>query len=288
MRKTVFAFPDGINEFLVADTLFARAYQETPDQKRGLLKTCIVRLYEWYGPGRLASGQTASSWRSGFDSVLRFAPVDYCVVLLDGSLRSPSRLLAGVVPPLACGVEQVLVARMGADTAWEQPLLTGLELAGQELVADMDAGRVKTLLAELAESGADGAVVDLTADGRLRPETGGPAWFRPMQLCCADVWMDGEKPFDLDALAFCQPDLDITVHGGAGELPPGNFLPGTNDLEHVLANLTEVAYLPFDLVGKGLDRASLVLGPGQEGGWIWPELLPEFFQKHRIALTTGA
>lgn len=288
MRKPECAFPDGTSEFLVDDTLFARAYQETPDHCRALLKTCIARLYEWYGPSRTSGGLTEASWRSGFDSIRCHAPVDYCLVLFDETLRSPSRLLAGVVPAMACGVDHLLAVRVGASGEWEQPILTGLELAGQELAADMDAAAVTRLLDDLDDSGCTGAVVDLTADGGLRPERSGPAWYRPTPVSSTNVWMEEGDLFDLEALAFAQPDLDFTVHGCVGDLPQGSFLCGTNDLEHVLANLTNVAYLPASLAKAGLDRAELVLGPGQEGCWAWPGLTPEFFQIHRIAWTIGA
>ena len=50
---------------------------------------------------------------------------------------------------------------------------------------------------------------------------------------------------------------------------------------------TDVAYLPAERMDAATSRARLLLGPGQEGCWFWPDLHPDHFQSHCIAWTSG-
>jgi hypothetical protein len=291
MQKTACEFPEWINEFVVDDEAFARAYDAVPDNRRALLKTNIARLFEWYGPSRRISGREAVAWRGGFDSVQFSAPADYAVVVFDANLASPARLLASVVPPLACGVENVLAVRLGGDE-WPEPLLTGLELAGQELVTDMSLVRVKGMLEEMDASGATGVVLGLELGQGLFRSLRFPT--RNIDFIClkcdreAVLWIDTDEPFDLDGLAFAHPDLSFAVHGAEIALPPEGFRCEGNDFQDFLDSIREVAYAPASRVDEALDRARLVLGPGQEGCWVWPQLRPESFQFQSTAWTIGA
>lgn len=291
MQKTVFEFPDRLHEFVVDDTLFARAYDAIPDYRRALLKTCIARSYEWYGPSQCDSGRTAQMWRSGLSSVEQVATLDFAVVVFDGTLVSPTRLLAAVVPALASGVRNVLVVRLGGGE-WHQPLLTGLELAGQELVADMTTEELQLFLDECNAAEARGLVLGVGMERgnfkALRFPSNRVA-FKCLNCDQAvSVWSDSEQLFDLQALAFAQPDLNFSVFGAEGEGLPDSFSFHGNDFSDFLESLREVAYAPASCVDEALNRARIVLGPGQEGCWVWPQLRPEDFQFHSTAWTIGA
>ncbi len=279
MQNDAYELPDWINEFALGDDLFARAYDAVPDHRRALLKTGIARLWEWYGPSRARARRKAVSWRAGFSSVEESAPADCAVVAFNGDLVSPARLLAAVVPAVTCGVDTVLPVRLGGD-AWPEPVLAGLELAGLERVVQMEPHRLKTLLEETDRAGRTCVAIGLEL---------GPGVFRSLRfptrnidftcLKCdreAALWMDADDPFDLDALAFAHPDLSVSVHDGDGDF--GVFLNAIRD----------IAYVPPSRVGQALTRARLVLGPGQEGCWVWPQLRPEAFLFHSTAWTIGA
>ncbi|MBG0789243.1 MAG: hypothetical protein H0S80_01970 [Desulfovibrionaceae bacterium] len=290
MQKNACDFPEWINEFAVADERFAHAYETVPGHRRALLKTAIARLFEWYGPSRTTARRLAEEWRGGFASVQDTVPADYAVVVFDASLVSPARLLAAVVPALSCGVENVLAVRLGTGE-WSAPVLAGLELAGQELVAEMDADRLKGLFEELDASGAKGAVLGLELPQGVFRALRFPT--RRIAFTClrcdrsVPVWMDPEEPFDLEALAFSHPDLDFAVHGAEAALPAG-FSRGGKDFQGFLDSIREVACAPASRVGEALDRARLVLGPGQEGCWVWPQLRPGHFHYHSTAWIIGA
>ncbi|CCH47560.1 hypothetical protein [Pseudodesulfovibrio piezophilus] len=292
MKHTSFSFPDWINDFIPADELFAQAYDGIADTQRAWMKTAIARLFDWYGPRKDTSGHVTRIWDAGFKTRTAYEVVDFAVVLFDGSLQSPARLLAALVPALAGGVKNVLAIRVSAQPPWREALLTGLELAGQELVVDMTDVQVRRLFNELRDSNHTGAVTvlgpkaavikssELQAASRL-------SFWRPRFSRAATVWMDKTAPFDLETLAFIHPDIIFSVFGAECEMPTDNFSYEGADFGDCLNALIDVAYLPDARLPDALNRAKLILGPGQEGCWIWPDLHPEHFQFHTTAWTLG-
>ena len=286
MSDPALSLPDLIGESLVDDALFAAAYGESSDRERALMKTCIARLYDWYGPRKDMACEVSKGWRGGFASVARSAPVDFALVLFDGNFVSPARLLAALVPAVACGVPNVLAVRVDGGGEWTGPLLTAMELAGQELVADMTTEGVSSLLGDLAETGASGAVVDLTARPGLCAGSGRLPVQSPVFDPGVALFLDGPETFDLDALAFIHPDTAFTAFGADVPLPDG-FVRGGEEFSAFLEEVGDAAFVPADRINDTLGHARLVLGPGQEGCWVWPELHPEFFLFHRTAWTIG-
>ncbi|WP_319584587.1 hypothetical protein [uncultured Pseudodesulfovibrio sp.] len=286
MPDTVLSLSELIGESQVDDALFAQAYAESADQERALMKTCIARLYNWYGPSKDTACEVARRWRGGFGSVSRSAPVDVALVLFDDTCVSPARLLAALVPAIACGVPNVLAVRVDGKGDWAPPLLTAMELAGQELVADLTGKGVSVLLDKVADAGAKGAVVDLTGRPGLCAGRNDLAVYCPDFDRSASIFLDEPDTFDLDALSFIHPDMEFTVFGAEVPLPDG-FVSGSEDFQAFLTSVRNVAFVPADRIGDALGHARLVLGPGQEGCWVWPELLPGFFLFHRTAWTIG-
>jgi len=277
---------DLIGESLVDDALFAAAYGESTDRERALMKTCIARLYDWYGPRKDTACEVARRWRGGFASVARAAPVDFALVLFDETFVSPARLLAAVVPAVACGVRNVLAVRVDGEGEWARSLLTAMELAGQELVADLSGDSVSSLLGDLSDTGASGAVIDLAGRPGLCAGRSRVAVHSPIFDCKAVLYLDALETFDLDALTFIHPDIGFTVFGPDFPLPDG-FVRGGEEFPSFLDAVRDVAFVPANRIGYALDHARLVLGPGQEGCWVWPELHPAFFLYHHTAWTIG-
>lgn len=292
MKNAPFIFPDWINDLIPDDELFARAYQDTPDEKRAWLKTCIARLYDWYGPRKDVFGESTLHWAAGFETRTQYEAVDFAVVLFDGSLLSPARLLAALVPALAAGVKNVLAVRVTNGSPWRKAVLTGLELAGQELVVDMTDIQARRLFNELRESNRKGAVTvlgpkaavikssELQAASRI-------SFWRPRFSRAASIWLEDVDTFDLEMLAFVHPDMVFSVFGAEPELPADNFSYEGDGFDDFLEAIMDVAYLPAERADLALKKARLVLGPGQEGCWVWPDLHPEHFQFHCTAWTIG-
>lgn len=294
MKRMMFSFPDWLNEFVPADDVFATAYEDIADSNRAWLKTNIARLLDIYGARQDVGGTVDRRFRSGFNLKATHEAVDFAVILFDSSLLSPARLLAALIPAFASGVEHVLAARVGANGGpWRKAVLTGLELAGQELVVDLTDAQARRLFTHLRDTNRPGAVsvlgpkaasiksTELQAASRM-------GFWRPRFTRAAAIWMDDEQTFDLNVLAFMHPDMVFSVFGAQTELPADNFSYEGEDLADFMDAIIDVAYTPQQHMSQAMTAAKLVLGPGQEGCWIWPDLYPEHYQYHTIAWTNGA
>jgi hypothetical protein len=292
MNRTNFTFPDWLGELVPEDELFGIAYEDVGEKNRAWMKTCIARLFDWYGPRKDVSGEEIRRWQSGLDTRTAHAPADFCVVLFDDNLLSPARLLAALVPALAGGVKQVLAARVFTGTPWRKAVLTGLELAGQEFVVGLDDTQSRRLLTELREGEHAGSVTVLgpkaaaIVAGEMRTASRMSFW-RPRFSRFATIWMEDENSFDLETLAFIHPDMVFQVFGAEVDLPANNFSYEGEGFDACMDALTDVAYLPADRMDAALNKARLLLGPGQEGCWFWPDLHPDHFQSHCTAWTLG-
>ncbi|WP_419787733.1 hypothetical protein [Pseudodesulfovibrio sp.] len=292
MEHTPFSFPQWINSLVPDDAFFSRAYQTLSDGERAGIKTAIARLYDCYGPRKDLCGEDVRHWTGGFATRSRYESVSFAVVLFDDSLLSPARILAALVPATAMGIEQVLAVRVGNDKPWPESILTGLELAGQELVVSMDSTQVRHLLADLRESDRTGAVLLLgpeatSAGAGEQYAAKRMAFWRPRFSRMASVWMEEESPIDLDALAFMHPDIAFSVFGMQGQLPAENFAYVQGGFDVFLKTASDVAYLPKERMSSAAGHFKLMFGPGMEGCWIWPDLHSSFFQSYGTAWTLG-
>ncbi len=270
----------------VDDAAFAAAYEATGDVDRARLKTCIARLHVLYGQtGDVREGCGVTSWRQGFVSMERATPCAWTLVCVDGAWTSAPRLLAALLPALFAGVGCVAVLRTGGTGAWPARVLAALELAGQEVVADVDSAALSGVLDALAAGDeAGGRTGRLLLLGQHPEELSTHA-----RALGVEVWRDGPAPaigivsgsedidpadqMDVAALRAAHPDatfMDVpaTPHG-APSAP--------------LAPLTAVACAPAH-VGGWLAHAGLVLGPGHEWCWMHPGLSPAWFTRRAVAL----
>ena len=292
MKHTAFSFPDWITPFIPDDALFAQAYQGVGDNERAWLKTSIARQHDWCAPRKDVAGEDLRRWIGGFETRTRFEPVDFAVVLFDDSLLSPARLLAALMPALAAGVRHILAARVGEGGPWRKAVLTGLELAGQELVIDIDENQARRLLNDLRETDRPGGVAVLGPKAAVvwageQHSASRMTFWRPRFSRMASIWMEDGSTFDLEALAFMHPDISFSVYGAEATLPAINFSRVNGGFDDFLAAMGDVAYLPSERMEHALGRAKLALGPGHEGCWIWPDLHPNLFQFHSTAWTLG-
>lgn len=293
------------------DAAFQRAYAALSACHRSWLKLCIARLCDHFGGGLgTAFLEQGSSVRhaSGLERCCVSRPLSWCVVLLDEAMVSAPRLLATVLPPILAGVGELWVVRLcGRKVPWPPSLLTALELAGVEQVAQCRMAAAPGLLTHLARGEERGAVLmPQRLEGLSRQ-----AWLDMVQAPRLRVWhplpqkgiglyiptLDA-SPWDFETLAWSQPDLAIEVwvqhpdpNGVRKEdlerewaltLPAG-CTPRQGDASDFLEQGFGVVYAPPEMHEAALRGSWLALGPGQEGCWIWPDLQPCFFQQHAAA-----
>ena len=274
-------WPEAMELGRLDDAAFAAAYARVPDRQRAWIKTGLAAAFAAYGGPRVAECRQYS--RLGHDLALTSldVPLDYALFVCGPGYASPARLVAAVVPALCARVPDVAALRLGR--AWPRPLVTALELCGVETVCRSDVRSLAGIAAKLPQKGQ--GVVVLLGDVRRLP--GWPSAIRLFDLAVAGraaVYADAQTAFDAEALAFAHPDLTFFLYGQ--DVPSlDRFCPGPGP-----GNLAEAAELGYDAVyaapgqfAPGLAAAPLVLGPGRETCWLWPDLTPEAFRRRRLA-----
>lgn len=284
MMEETTVFPEWLNGLLLPDATFASAYAAVSSQQRALFKTAIARAHAILGPQRDRDCLTSRSLRQGVDVAISTAPASCAVVLFDSD-SSPAFVLAALVPAFLAGVPEVLAVHVG-DDAPSKEMLTALELAGQEDVAVMDADRCFELLAET--DAADGLRVCVAGSQGAScvpiPEVAGLALWRAPVPGTLGVWLgdhaDDEEGVDADAIAFCHPHVALDLCH-ASEQDDGPLF------EDFLAR-HDVVFVPEQRLVQSLPWCSLVLGPGEESAWLWPDLSVEFFLLFRFGISRSA
>ena len=277
-------WPEAMDRGRLADASFARAYARVPDRDRALLKTGIAAIYAACG-GPLPPYRSQSAGL-GHDLLFtrRDAPLDFAVALCGPSFASPARLAAAVIPALCARVPEVAAVRVGG--AWPAPLLTTLELCGVETACRVGPRALSGVLRELGERGR-GAVVLLDGVSAPARAVAGDLRLLVAQTCGRAGLVsnpdDGQDDaFDRDALRLAHPDMTFCVHGGkdAGD---ASFVPAPGGLAEAAACGYAALYVAGDLPERACGAAPLVLGPGRETFWLWPQLAPDAFRRVTVA-----
>ncbi len=87
------------------------------------------------------------------------------------------------------------------------------------------------------------------------------------------VWND-PCSFDLDVLAWAHPQARLKIW----EEDSTDNREASQRFEAFLAQGCELLCVPPDKAQAALDRAEVVIGPGGEGCWVWPDLSPDLFR----------
>lgn len=304
-------WPEWVSGCLLDDEAFADAYGVVQPGWRARMKTAIARLAHWYGDPRPLRSSSTADWSGGpggisgsgepgdaaFRSVQAEGPAGWTVILTDAGV-APAYLIGALMPALCAGAEKVLVvflddsagqasARMG-----ENGLLTALELAGQEDVAVMDSEKAKELCLSMIASPFSGVVAGLGSAGAglaggLQSGPRSRIWI-PVLPESVGVWA-GESDWDFAAVANVHSEK---IEVWEDEPGPESRISGLPDRCSAITGTFEdfcdrgysVVYVPEQAFGHifGCGGPQLVLGPGQEGCWLWTDMPDGLFRFRNV------
>jgi hypothetical protein len=285
-----FAWPDYLDNHRISEASFAKAYAVVSDIERSWIKKNIAQLYAFASPDAQEQTHTTSRWSVGFQSSVHVRPKDWTVLFLAGKSVSPSRSVAALLPAMTSGVENI--SAILVDSAEPQPRqLVALELCGLDLVYTLDGNKIKNLLAMLAHSGSKGVILDpdhLLLQSCL-PENwrGSMALWQPAPLHRLGIWTETPNQWDWSALAWNHPGWTVDVWGKPPKkLPPG-FISVRGDKEALFNAGYQVLGIPARFLAKAPPtNCNLILTPGQECCWLWPDLHRELFLSRAVCLAT--
>lgn len=290
-----FAWPHYLDKHRVPEEALAKAYSAVSDLERAWIKKNIAQLYAFDPPDAQEQIRITSRWTAGFQSFVHVRPKDWVILVLAGKSTSPARLVAALLPAITSGVKNILAILV--DEAAPRPhQLVALELCGLDMVCALNGRQTKKLLTFLAQSKTRGVILDpdhLLAQSCL-PENwrDAMALWRPAALRRMGLWTETPNQWDWQALAWNHSSLTIDVWGKppGGKPPkklPQGFARVRGDQEAFFDAGYQVLGIPVRFLAKAPpQRCDLILTPGQEGCWLWPDLHREIFLIRAICLAT--
>ncbi len=281
--------PEWLADKAVDDELFAHAYESCSNAQRGWLKKTISLHFALAGEAPAQYSLQMEFPRLGVRSACFKHPADWCVLLLPQDVASPVRALAAVVPAMLAGVRELIVVRQTRDDVapgpeWPAGLLVGLELAGVRRIFDLSPQETAELLQRLLEGECSGRILmldtgkdlsDVVSD-RIRKARQVRSWIgvRPHIGVCRRQSETVAGPGDTleSVLAWAHPDVTPVF------CPEGLSSVSTADYDALL--------VAADDLEKVRENAVIVLGPGVEGCWFWPDLDRDFFLRRTLCCSS--
>jgi len=261
------SIPDHFGAWRVADEAFARAYSRTGDRGRACIKSCIAALYRQSRTDGPVSSAVSSKYGDGLTRLEEITPRPWFVLAVSPEISSPSMLLSAVMPALAARIPLAFAVRPKGRGGWPRPMLTALELCGVEHTFSPPLEELKRCLSFLAREYGPGGVACLGPDAferRIRaivPEGGAVCGLNPPSMGLLET---PGVDWNRETLDFCLSGTVMQVHsdpaalaaaGHGAVFAPARFAPSS---------------------------ARLVIGPGREFLWEWPDLPVELFFARRL------
>lgn len=280
--------PDWISRFVVPDQLYEEACAALTWKEKSCLKKCIAALHTWYEHTRYLCTWTRTDFSQGLQAWQQKSPRDWVLIRLDPNLTSPPLVLATILPPVLAGVREVIICRDESSGPYPAPLLTALELSGQETVVLCSGQAEEALRRELSLQSKNGAVCSLSesAWGQTHSATNlGPSSIPEYFLrgpTTGGVWIDAPGEWDFEVLRFAHPNLKISLWSEKTWPLPVSWPLHTGSIEDLKQQDYDVLFMPQARLASGFGPTPLIFGPGQEGSFVWPGFCLEICFSSRI------
>lgn len=270
--------PDWAQQFLVSDELFSTAYAQLGLQEKTRLKKCIAGLQTWYDNTRVQALGTQTDYAQGLQAWTRERPRDWMLVHIDADAASPAVLLATILPPVLAGVGEVVVCSQRGSLPYPDSFLTAFELSGMETILSLPASSLPDLLQAMHRRSSNGALLTLQAaspahdSSSMELDARSPVpVYRLRGPRTAGLWIEDVQNWDFEALRFAHPELEIELWSGHSLELPVSWPRQCGSFKDFRQAGFEALFVPLSHVQASMGWAPVVLGPGQEGSWVWPE-----------------
>ena len=299
------AWPVLSDELRVQDDVLAAAYASVGDVERSWIKKNIAQLYALHPPAGADRTSTRNRWNSGLATTsTRLARPWACLVCPEPVSEAesasesapmplvgagPAGIAATLVPVMTAGIFDIL-AILPPSSLQSAHLLTTLELCGLENVYAVPREAIPRELHALVARDPAGLILDLGGLVSRDPLTAeafhrAMVW-RPRLSGRLRIWCTAPDQWDWSTLEWNHPRARIEAWGPCRDAAPDRILraEGNWDAFHRLPGAVlgvgEDMLHAQDLSGlpnlSSLSDDGLILTPGQEGCWYWPDLDPGF------------
>ena len=276
--------PARLRSKLLSEQCFSEAYEKVSARQRAWLKSCIAALHLTV---RESSGvkTIVRNCIHGFDLIRKDQPYAWAVLAIDAD-TSPSQALAALLPMIYGRIPEIVVASSPAQTL-PPALITAFELAGQENILLLDENSFNSFKGGFPPK--CGLWVDLRSGSDscfAQPEFGQMTLWRPKMKRRLGLWSD-KTAWDFAAVMLSAGLWPVEIWGSPGsDLPDGNFIRRQGPFTSFLRQNYGAVYVPQGRVPLAQEVFDLVLQPGCEGCWLWPELRQGIFA--RVGYSLGS
>ena len=261
--QSPFTLPEWLEKRRVPDILFAQAYENCPPKCRAALKTGFALAdFVFRQQGGMAEKHELVNTRLGFTHQSRRKPLLWTALIFDAENSAPARICAAAILPILANVPHIFALAYGAR--YSPPLLTALELCGLTDLFLLDYAEILELFNSSPFSGLKSA-----RNGKII------------------IFYDYDTKNEFSKLDSSFQISWLPANANIKVLEPDSFDP---EILSYTLNLKEFnGAFPLDCVLTDSDKiedtdAPLVLHPGCEGFWLYPNLEPANFMKIRNAM----
>lgn len=285
-------YQDWVKELAIDDDLFGEAYAALPGTLRAWIKQTVAQVHAMAGAPLDDCERSCVHRRQGYKSLHYMCPLDHAVMFIDSTCVSAPRVAAAAVPLVLSGARSICAVRIGEGEPFADPVLAALELSGVEAVFHMNEHDARAFTEFLVRTGSaavlffgQGVEVSAlaTAAGYAAPPL--KLW-KPLPGDTFGVWAGAGGDWDWDVLSWAHPCTTFEVWGlrEAGVELPVCCKRMRGGFDAFLKAGYPALFVPDARLEEALGRAPLVLAPGQEGCWAWPDLPLSFFRSERLAI----
>ncbi len=263
----MFCIPEAFERYRVPDDFPDACYESTPAPQRAWIKTTLALMQCLYGEHPSREERTLLHAERGFGATFRQVPAPWVLLVLDGTFASAPRAAAVLTAARLAGTAHPVAVW---SVAPPPPVAAALVLTGVEQLLCLPEDRMPDLLDELARTQGRGRLVLFSAAHEAllrRAETAGIPYRRESRPPRLGILPPADP--DPEVLRRAHPDAEILVCDPSGP-PPAH-------LDALYASSPDT----------GDVRADLVLTPGLEGCWIYPDLRPDFFLNREAVLAVA-
>ena len=285
-------YRDWMDALAVGDELFAQAYSGLSGELRAWIKQTAAQAHALAGAPLDDCVDIRIGRRQGYRTLHARCPLEHAVMFIDSTCVSAPRVAAAAVPLVLSGARNVCAVRIDEGEPFADSVLAALELCGVETVFHMHEHDARRFTESLANGGSaavlffgQGMEISAlaTAAGYAAPPL--KLW-KPLPAERLGVWAGAGGEWDWEAMCWAHPCTSFEVWGLR---TPGVELPVSctrmrGGFEAMLESDYPALYVPEDRLADASGHAPLVLAPGQEGCWAWPDLPTSFFRSETLAI----
>jgi len=259
---------EALDHWRVSDSRFAKAYGASGDGGRALLKTCIAALYQAGQGDALPATSATSVFHDGGSRTQSRANRPWFALVLDPAVAAPAHVLAALMPAVCRRIPLVAVIRPRSRTVWPAPVLTALELCGVELVLEPSGRDLGRCLGMFRSAHGPGGLACLGTAAfwsgvrGVAEDSGAAHWLKSPES--AGLLAAKGIAWNREALFLAHAGVEVCEY-----TTPQDLDAAGHDSVFAPAGLAPAA-------------ASLVIEPGREVLWDWPDMPGELFFARRL------